>query len=90
MYLGLTIHILKNCILNCIKYNYLLLGAAPTDPRFKELELLHYFSNYNACKCLVMKTLNPTRYSLLISKWMESGDVMTPVDINRIEPFILG
>lgn len=37
-----------------------------------------------------MKTLNPTRYSLLISKWMESGDVMTPVDINRIEPFILG
>ena len=37
-----------------------------------------------------MKSLNPTRYSVLLRRWFEEHTVLNPVQVNSVEPFILG
>ena len=57
---------------------------------FLLLAFLHLFFNYKACSCLVISTLNPSRYSLVIDEFLTSNIVAKPDVINRNEPFILG
>ena len=68
--------------------------TSDTPPNIESLVKLNNsttcFSNYRACSCLVMKSLNPSRYCVLLKHWFRDGTVLNPEQANCEEPFILG
>ncbi|ONK76182.1 uncharacterized protein A4U43_C03F24790 [Asparagus officinalis] len=52
---------------------------------FLSLTLFHMFANYMAVRCLSLTTLNNERCSLLLQHFMETGQVLSPQQISRME-----
>ncbi|KAJ6810678.1 protein root UVB sensitive 3 [Iris pallida] len=52
---------------------------------FLFLTVFHMFANYMAVRCLSLTTLNNERSSLLLHHFMETGQVLTPKQISRME-----
>ena len=53
---------------------------------FMFLALLHVYSNYRAVSCLVIRTLNTARLHILLDSIANTGTVLTPEQVNSLEP----
>ncbi|KAF3431582.1 hypothetical protein FNV43_RR26313 [Rhamnella rubrinervis] len=52
---------------------------------FLSLTFFHMYANYKAVKCLALNSLNPQRTSILLQHFMETGQVLTPEQVSRME-----
>jgi len=81
---------LLGLVLSMALINFISLSPTVTWITFTFLTVLHLYFNYRACSCLVMKSLNPSRYCVLLQHWFKDGTVLNPEQANCEEPFILG
>ncbi|KAL5251926.1 hypothetical protein ACHWQZ_G014907 [Mnemiopsis leidyi] len=81
---------LLGLVLSMTLINIISVSPLITWTTFSLLTVLHLYFNYRACSCLVMKSLNPTRYKVLLEHWFREGSVLNPEQVNCKEPFILG
>lgn len=51
---------------------------------------LHLFSNYKAVSSVVMETLNESRLSIVLRRYLVDGRVLTPPEANQREPVFFG
>ncbi|ERM98082.1 hypothetical protein AMTRI_Chr10g70 [Amborella trichopoda] len=52
---------------------------------FLSLTLFHLFANYKAVRCLCLTTLNTERTSILLQHFMDTGQVLSPQRVSRME-----
>ncbi|XP_041012993.1 protein root UVB sensitive 3 isoform X2 [Juglans microcarpa x Juglans regia] len=52
---------------------------------FLSLTLFHIYANYKAVRCLVLTSLNPERSSILLQHFLETGQVLSPEKVSRME-----
>ncbi|KAL5723182.1 Protein root UVB sensitive 3 [Ranunculus cassubicifolius] len=52
---------------------------------FLSLTIFHMYANYKAVRCLSLTTLNTERCSILLQHFMESGQVLTPQQVSKLE-----
>lgn len=52
--------------------------------------VLHLFSNYKAVSSVVMETLNESRLSIVLRRYLRDGRVLTPPEANQREPVFFG
>ena len=88
MYRACTIGILIYTRVSYLVREQIVLNFLKDPLSLHEISLC--FSNYRACSCLVMRSLNPARFSLLLRHWFNDHVVQGPEEINSVEPFVLG
>ncbi|KAG6654150.1 protein root UVB sensitive 3 [Carya illinoinensis] len=52
---------------------------------FLSLTLFHIYANYKAVQCLALTSLNPERSSILLQHFLETGQVLSPEKVSRME-----
>ncbi|XP_078164578.1 root UVB sensitive protein (Protein of unknown function, DUF647) isoform X3 [Carex rostrata] len=52
---------------------------------FLSLTMFHLYANYKAVQCLSLTTLNCERSSILLKHFLESGEVLTPQQVSKME-----
>ncbi|KAK6133898.1 hypothetical protein DH2020_032359 [Rehmannia glutinosa] len=52
---------------------------------FLSLTIFHMYANYMAVRCLSLATLNCERSSILLSHYMETGQVLSPKQVSTME-----
>ncbi|KAH7516082.1 hypothetical protein FEM48_Zijuj10G0097000 [Ziziphus jujuba var. spinosa] len=52
---------------------------------FLSLTFFHMYANYKAVQCLALTSLNPQRSSIVLQHFMETGQVLTPKQVSRME-----
>ncbi|KAG8661645.1 hypothetical protein MANES_01G027700v8 [Manihot esculenta] len=52
---------------------------------FLSLTMFHMYANYRAVRCLVLKSINTQRSSILLQHFMETGQVLSPEQVSRME-----
>ncbi|KAK4403108.1 protein root UVB sensitive 3 [Sesamum angolense] len=52
---------------------------------FLSLTIFHMYANYKAVRCLSLCTLNCERSSILLSHYMETGEVLSPKQVSVME-----
>ncbi|XP_043707509.1 protein root UVB sensitive 3 isoform X2 [Telopea speciosissima] len=52
---------------------------------FLALTMFHMYANYRAVRCLCLTTLNGERASILLQHFMETGQVLSPQRVSRME-----
>ncbi|GLT72621.1 hypothetical protein SLA2020_445390 [Shorea laevis] len=52
---------------------------------FLSLTLFHMYANYKAVRCLALTSLNDERSSILLQHFMETGQVLSPEKVSRME-----
>ncbi|XP_034700142.1 protein root UVB sensitive 3 isoform X1 [Vitis riparia] len=52
---------------------------------FMSLTMFHMYANYRAVRCLILTTLNSERSSILIEHFMETGQVLSPQEVSKME-----
>ncbi|KDP41301.1 hypothetical protein JCGZ_15708 [Jatropha curcas] len=52
---------------------------------FLSLTMFHMYANYMAVRCLVLKSLNMQRSSILLQHFMETDQVLSPEQVSRME-----
>ncbi|XP_067231106.1 RUS1 family protein C16orf58 homolog isoform X3 [Chanodichthys erythropterus] len=51
--------------------------------------LLHLFANYKAVRSVVMETLNEARLSIVLHRYLLTGQLLSPLEANQKEPVFL-
>ncbi|XP_051742343.1 RUS1 family protein C16orf58 homolog isoform X3 [Ctenopharyngodon idella] len=51
--------------------------------------LLHLFANYKAVRSVVMETLNEARLSIVLHRYLQTGQLLSPLEANQKEPVFL-
>ncbi|PON64665.1 Root UVB sensitive family [Trema orientale] len=52
---------------------------------FLSLTMFHMYANYKAVRCLALTSLNPQRSSILLQHFMETGQVLSPEQVSKME-----
>lgn len=52
---------------------------------FLSLTMFHMYANYKAVRCLVLTSLNTQRSSILLQHFMETGQVLSPEQVSKME-----
>ncbi|KAF5752052.1 hypothetical protein HS088_TW02G01072 [Tripterygium wilfordii] len=52
---------------------------------FLSLTAFHMYANYRAVRCLALTSLNTERCSILLQNFMETGQVLSPEQVSRME-----
>ncbi|KAH9305154.1 hypothetical protein KI387_009558, partial [Taxus chinensis] len=55
---------------------------------FLLLTFFHMFANYQAVRCVCLTGLNDGRTSILLQRFITSGQVLTPKDVSSMEPVL--
>ena len=48
----------------------------------------HLYSNYKAVSAVIMETINLPRYHILVCTYIETGKILTPKEVGKLDPVI--
>jgi hypothetical protein len=48
----------------------------------------HLVANYNAVKAVIMNTFNQNRFYILVKNYLNTGEILTPTVVNKMEPVL--
>ena len=57
---------------------------------FAIFTFLHLYCNYKAVSAVVMETVNLPRYHILVKNYLKNLRIMTPRDVGKLDPVLLG
>lgn len=73
----------------CARYLICVLSRRLTFILFFLFTLLHLFANYKAVRSVVMETLNEARLSIVLHRYLLTGQLLSPLEANQKEPVFL-